>query len=159
MITITPPNTSTPTVNTTQLPRDVQVAEIAPQTWMFRARTWDRLKFEVEYARQKGTTANSYLIRGDRTLLIDPPGESFTRIYLQTLCTQINLGLLDDVLLQHVNPNRMHTLKELLELAPQARILCSKPAANALREAFGGVTGFQDDRLYILRDGDRLDLG
>ena len=149
----------TATANSTSLPRDVQVVEIAPQTWMFRARTWDRLKFEVEYARQKGTTANSYLIRGDRTLLIDPPGESFTSIYLQTLCTQINLGQLDDLLLQHVNPNRMHTLKVLLELAPQARILCSKPAANALREAFAGLPWFQDDRLQILRDGDRLDLG
>jgi len=150
---------ATPTVSATGLPRDVQVVEVASKTWMFRSRTWDRLKFEVEYARQKGTTANSYLIRGDRTLLMDPPGESFTGIFLQTLCTQLNLGQLDDLLLHHVNPNRMQTLKALLQLAPNVRILCSKPAANALREAFGDWDGFQDDRLFTLRDGDRLDLG
>ena len=44
--------------------RDVQTAEIADKTWVFRSRTWDRLKFEIEYARQRGTTANSYLICG-----------------------------------------------------------------------------------------------
>jgi len=31
-------------------PRDVQVGELATNTWIFRSRTWDRLKFEVEYA-------------------------------------------------------------------------------------------------------------
>jgi flavorubredoxin len=37
-----------------------------------RSRTWDRLKFEVEYSLQRGTTANSYLIQADKTALIDP---------------------------------------------------------------------------------------
>lgn len=55
-------------------PRDVQVAEIGQHTLVLRSRTWDRLKFEVEYGRRRGTTANSYLIRADRTVLIDPPG-------------------------------------------------------------------------------------
>ena len=38
-------------------PRDVQIAQIAPDTTVLRSRTWERLKFEIEYARQKGTTA------------------------------------------------------------------------------------------------------
>jgi flavorubredoxin len=54
--------------------RDVQVALIGPSTLVLRSRTWDRLKFELEYARQRGTTANSYLIQARQTLLIDPPG-------------------------------------------------------------------------------------
>lgn len=54
-------------------PRDVQIAEIGLQTQVLRSRTWDRLKFEAEYGRRKGTTANAYLIQGDRSLLIDPP--------------------------------------------------------------------------------------
>ena len=44
-------------------PRDVQVAFIAAtDTTVLRSRTWDRLKFEVEYSLQRGTTANSYVI-------------------------------------------------------------------------------------------------
>ena len=54
--------------------RDVQVVEIGKNTLILRSRTWDRLKFEVEYSRQRGTTANSYLIQADKKALIDPPG-------------------------------------------------------------------------------------
>ena len=70
---------------TSAKPRDVQIANIGTNTQVLRSRTWERLKFEVEYSRQKGTTSNSYLIQADKTALIDPPGQSFTQIYLETL--------------------------------------------------------------------------
>ncbi|MGF1537798.1 MAG: diflavin flavoprotein [Elainellaceae cyanobacterium] len=66
-------------------PRDVQIAPIAAQTTVYRSRSWNRLRFEIEYAREKGTTANSYLIRADKTALIDPPGQSFTESFLDAL--------------------------------------------------------------------------
>ncbi len=76
-----------------------------------RSRTWERLKFESEYSRQKGTTANSYLIQGDKTALIDPPGESFTDIFLTELAQNIDLSRLDYIILGHINSNRLTTLK------------------------------------------------
>jgi flavorubredoxin/flavin reductase (DIM6/NTAB) family NADH-FMN oxidoreductase RutF len=139
----------------TTKPRDVQVAEIGMQTQALRSRTWDRLKFEAEYANQRGTTANSYLIRADKTLLLDPPGESFTEIYLQTLREQIALTQLDYILLSHVNPNRIATLKELLAQAPQATLLCSKPAANGLKAAFPDW----NLKIQTVRGDETLDLG
>jgi flavorubredoxin len=66
-------------------PRDVQMALIATDTTVLRSRTWERLKFEVEYSLQRGTTANSYLIQADKTALFDPPGESFTEIFIQEI--------------------------------------------------------------------------
>ncbi|MBD0304569.1 MAG: FprA family A-type flavoprotein, partial [Tolypothrix sp. T3-bin4] len=116
-------------------PRDVQVALVgAADTTILRSRTWDRLKFEVEYSLQRGTTANSYLIQADKTALIDPPGESFTEIFLHQLQQSV-LQQLDYVILGHVNPNRMVTLKALLELAPQVTFVCSRPGAIALQSA------------------------
>ncbi len=71
-------NTLTPRLASDAKPRDVQFIPIALDTFILRSRTWDRLKFEVEYSLQKGTTANSYIIQADKTALFDPPGESFT---------------------------------------------------------------------------------
>lgn len=136
-------------------PRDVQAAEIAQDTWVLRSRTWDRLKFEVEYARQKGTTANSYLIQAEKCALIDPPGESFTDIFLQELHNHQYFQKLNYVILGHVNPNRIATLKRLLELAPQITIVCSKPAANALKAAFPN----QALQINAVRGEEVLDLG
>jgi flavorubredoxin/flavin reductase (DIM6/NTAB) family NADH-FMN oxidoreductase RutF len=136
-------------------PRDVQVLPIGIDTTVVRSRSWTRLRFEIEYALAKGTTANSYLIRGDKIALIDPPGETFTQIYLKALQQRLDLSLLDYVILGHVNPNRAATIKALLELAPQITFVCSNPGAINLR------TTLPDHELKILivRGEETLDLG
>ncbi|BFM41024.1 diflavin flavoprotein [Synechocystis sp. LKSZ1] len=136
-------------------PRDVQVADIGKNTQVLRSRTWERLKFEVEYGRRRGTTANSYLIRADKTVVIDPPGASFTRIYLDELQRQVAFSEIDYIITSHVNSNRMATLEQLRQQAPQATIICSRPAANALRNALIA----DQDTLFPVRPGDSLDLG
>jgi len=136
-------------------PRDVQVAEVGTHTQVLRSRTWDRLKFEVEYARQKGTTANTYLIQAEKVAVIDPPGESFTQIFLEQLAQQAYLQKIDYVILGHVNPNRAVTLKALLERAPQLTFVCSKAGAIALKSAFPN----QDIRITAVRGDEVLDLG
>lgn len=137
-----------------QRPRDVQVLPIGKDTSILRSRTWDRLKFEVEYALGKGTTANSYLIQGDQTALIDPPGESFTQTFLNSLKTQIDPSKLDYVILGHVNSNRIITLKALLELSPQLTFIATNPGALALRAALGDHLN-----ITIVRGEDTLNLG
>jgi len=137
-------------------PRDVQVAAIeGTDTTVLRSRTWDRLKFEVEYSLQRGTTANSYLIQADKTALIDPPGESFTEIFLTQLQQCLNVQQLDYVILGHVNPNRMVTLKALLELAPQITFVCSKAGAVALQNALRE----HQCNIWVPKGEETLDLG
>lgn len=143
------------TTTTTNRKRDVQVAEIGQDTTVLRSRTWERLKFEVEYSRQKGTTANSYLIQADKKALIDPPGKSFTEIYLEELKQHLDLTTLDYIILGHVNPNRRATLEALLPQAPNATLICSRPAANALKAAFPEW----ESRIQTVRSEDTLDLG
>lgn len=159
--------------------RDVQVAEIGADTLVFRSRSWTRLRFEVEYARQRGTTANSYLIQAAETALIDPPGESFTDIFLEELQQHQYYQRINYIILSHVNLNRIATLKQLLSLASYATVICSKPAANVLRAAFAnepldnGRTTQEDEalefgiqydadhsfKLQIVRDEEVLNLG
>ncbi|EDX78765.1 Flavin reductase like domain protein [Coleofasciculus chthonoplastes PCC 7420] len=136
-------------------PRDVQVLPIASDTTVLRSRTWDRLKFEIEYALQRGTTANSYLIQAEKIALIDPPGESFTEIFLTELQRRIDPKQIEYVILGHVNPNRGVTLKALLKLAPQIQFVCSNPGAIALR----GILDAPDLKITVVRGDETLDLG
>ncbi len=145
--------TTTPTKVTKA--KDVQVSLIGEDTKIIRSRTWDRLKFEVEYSLQKGTTANSFLIEGEKMAILDPPGESFTKNYLTILQDRVNLKRLDCIILGHFNANRGATIKALLEIAPQITFVCSNPAALALREFFEG----QELNITIVRGEDTLDLG
>lgn len=138
-------------------PRDVQVAEVGANTLVLRSRTWDRLKFEVEYARQKGTTANAYLIQADKTALIDPPGESFTDIFIEELAHHVYLQKIDYVILGHANPNRFATLKLMLnvEVASQITFVCARAAEVALRNAFPNY----NLRIILANSEETLDLG
>ena len=97
--------------------RDVQVEQISNHTTIFRSRTWERLKF-------------------DKVALIDPPGESFTQIFLENLQQHLNLQELDYVIVGHINANRMTTLKQILEIAPQIQVIGSKPAVKSLKAVF-----------------------
>lgn len=136
-------------------PRDVQISPIATDTTILRSRSWTRLRFEIEYALSKGTTANSYLIQADKTALIDPPGETFTQIYLDKLQQKIDVSKIDYVIIGHVNPNRAATLKALLKIAPQIKFVCSNPGAINLRKALEN----QDLPIIVMRGEENLDLG
>jgi flavorubredoxin/flavin reductase (DIM6/NTAB) family NADH-FMN oxidoreductase RutF len=139
----------------TNKPRDVQVLPIGTDTTVLRSRSWTRLRFEIEYALAKGTTANSYLIQGDKLALIDPPGETFTQIYLDALQKRLDVTTIDYVILGHINPNRAATLKALLEIAPQITFVCSNPGAINLR----GALEKPDLPILIMRGDETLDLG
>ncbi|MBX2866054.1 MAG: diflavin flavoprotein [Leptolyngbyaceae cyanobacterium MAG.088] len=136
--------------------RDVQVLPIASNTIVLRSRSWNRLRFEIEYALEKGTTANSYLISADRIALLDPPGGSFTSIFLDTLRSHIALDQLDYIILGHVNPNRLETLQHLISEAPQVTVVCSNPAAIAIKAA---ELPLQNPLLVVKNADDVLDLG
>ena len=140
---------------TSTKPRDVQVLPIATDTTILRSRSWTRLRFEIEYALAKGTTANSYLIQGEKTALIDPPGETFTEIYLNALQQRFDLRQIDYVILGHVNPNRAATLKVLQQRAPQITFVCSNPGAINLRAALADA----NLPIFITRGEETLDLG
>lgn len=138
-----------------QKPRDVQVFLIGNETKVVRSRTWERLKFEVEYSLQRGTTANSYLIEADQVALIDPPGESFTQNYLEALKSRLDLHRVKYIILGHFNANRGATLKALLNLVPDATFVCSNPASLALREYFPE----QKLNVLVVKGEEQLDLG
>ena len=161
-------NNQQPTTNNQQLttnsrtvlmseikPRDVQVLPIGTNSLILRSRSWARLRFEIEYALAKGTTANSYIIQADKIALIDPPGETFTESYLKALQHRIDVKAIDYVILGHVNPNRAATLKALLEIAPQITFVCSNPGAINLR----GTLENSDLPITIMRGEETLDLG
>ena len=136
-------------------PRDVQVMSIGLETLAIRSRSWNRLRFEIEYALEKGTTANSFLIQAERTALIDPPGGTFTQIFLEELQRRIPIAQLDYAILGHVNPNRIDTVKALLELNDRLTLICTNPGAIALRNA---VPDREID-IMVVRGEETLDLG
>ncbi|BAZ05976.1 diflavin flavoprotein [Calothrix sp. NIES-3974] len=145
----------TDTISRELRPRDVQVLPIATDTTVLRARSWTRQRFEIEYALGRGTTCNSYVIQGHKTAVIDPPPETVTDIYREALRRCLELETIDYVIIGHFNPNRMASLRFLLEIAPNLTFVTSVMGARYLRQAFA------NENLSVLemRGKETLDLG
>ena len=134
-------------------PRDVQAIYISADTLALRSRSWNQLRFEVEYALEKGTTANSFLIQDQA--LIDPPGGTFTEIYLAELRQRTNLNNLRYVILGHVNKNRVITLQSLLDANPKLTFICTNPGSVALK----ALMPDRQLQIQVVRGEEYLDLG
>ncbi|MFM2173015.1 MAG: hypothetical protein RLZZ54_942 [Cyanobacteriota bacterium] len=96
-----------------------------------------RLRFEVEYGLERGTTANSFLFLAageDPALLVHPPGNTFAEPYLEALAELVPSSSRLQVVVGHTNPNRVQLLRQLAQRWPELELISSNPGAQLLRE-------------------------
>jgi flavorubredoxin/flavin reductase (DIM6/NTAB) family NADH-FMN oxidoreductase RutF len=132
----------------------MQIAEIAPGTTTLRSLDWDRDRFDIEFELKNGTTYNSFIVRGDKTALIDTSHQKFADLYLEALQKQIDLSMLDYLIISHTEPDHSGLVKEVLALAPQVTVVGAKVAIQFLENLVH--VPFQS---LIVKQGDGLDLG
>ncbi|AFZ22861.1 putative flavoprotein [Cylindrospermum stagnale PCC 7417] len=132
----------------------IQTVEIAPNTTAIRSLDWDRDRFDIEFGLQNGTTYNSYLIRGELTVLIDTSHQKFRQLYLDTLKGLVNPKTIDYIIVSHTEPDHSGLVEDVLQLAPRATVLASKIALQFLE-------GLVHDPFSkrIVKSGDRIDIG
>ena len=138
----------------TQKRLTMQTGEIAPDTTTIRSLDWDRDRFDIEFGLQNGTTYNSFLIRGEKTALVDTSHEKFRQLYLDTLKGLINPAEIDYLIISHTEPDHSGLVKDVLNLAPQVTVVGSKVAIQFLEDFV-----HQPFERLIVKNGDKLDLG
>jgi len=131
-----------------------QTQEIGPETTTIRSLDWDRDRFDIEFGLQNGTTYNSFIIRGEKTALVDTSHEKFRQLYLETLTGAINPAEIDYLIITHTEPDHSGLVRDVLALAPQATVVGSKVAIQFLEDLV-----HQPFERRIVKNGDRLDLG
>jgi flavorubredoxin len=89
--------------------------------------------FDLIFKTDHGTTYNSYLIKDEKTALIDTVKEPFTTEFLSRLKSQIDLKDLDYIIVSHTEPDHTGALPELLKYACNAKIIASKAGGHLLK--------------------------
>lgn len=138
----------------TQKRLTTQVVDIAADTTTIRSMDWDRDRFDIEFGLQNGTTYNSFIIRGEKTALVDTSHEKFRQLYMDALRGQIDPATIDYLIISHTEPDHSGLVKDVLALAPQATVIGSKVAIQFLEDLV-----HQPFERQIVKNGDRLDLG
>jgi flavorubredoxin/flavin reductase (DIM6/NTAB) family NADH-FMN oxidoreductase RutF len=132
----------------------IQTVEIALDTIAIRSLDWDRDRFDIEFSLENGTTYNSYLIKGEKTALVDTSHGKFRQLYLKRLKTLIDTTQIDYLVISHTEPDHSGLVKEVIQLAPQVTVVASKMAIQFLENQV-----HLNFNRQIVKNGDLLDLG
>ena len=104
----------------------------------FRSLSPQRHRFELEYALERGSTANSVLFEaGDDApaILVHPPGAAYRDAFLPALAEALppsDAPLL--VVVGHINPNRVALLRDLGETYAGLELIVSNAGAKLIDE-------------------------
>ena len=123
-------------------------------TWVGKI-DWELKKFHgEEYSTHKGSTYNSYLIRDEKTVLIDTVWMPFTHEYLDKLKAEIALEEIDYIIVNHGEVDHSGALPELMRSIPDTPIYCT---ANAIKSLKGQY--HQEWNFHPVKTGDKLNIG
>ncbi|MGL6284708.1 MAG: FprA family A-type flavoprotein, partial [Microcoleaceae cyanobacterium] len=132
----------------------IDVGQVTPDTTTIRSLDWDRDRFDIEFGLQNGTTYNSYIIRGEKIALVDTSHAKFRQLYFDTLKGLIDPTQIDYLVVSHTEPDHSGLVKDLLEMAPNIKVLASKIAIQFLQNLTH--TPFEYE---MVKTGDKIDLG
>lgn len=131
--------------------------EIKQGNWWIGVNIRSHDLFEGLWPIPHGVSLNSYLVKGEKTAIIDLVREwsgSSTEFIEQLQSTGVQPQELAYIILNHLEPDHTQFLSNLRRMAPQATILAT-PKGVELIQYYYGIT----DNLHAVQDGEELDLG
>lgn len=119
-------------------------------------RDWEVRDFHgTEYNTTKGSSYNSYLIKEEKTVLIDTVDHKFSREFVRNLQTETDLRTLDYIIINHAEEDHAGALTELMALIPDTPVYCT---ANAI-DSINGHHHHPEWHFNVVKTGDTLDIG
>ncbi len=132
----------------------LQCEAIASDTTTIRSLDWDRSRFDIEFGLRNGTTYNSFLVRGERTALIDTSHLKFEGTWLDLLKEQIDPKAIDVLIVSHTEPDHSGLVGHVIDLNPDIEVVGSKVAIQFLENQV-----HRPFKSRAVKSGDELDLG
>jgi flavorubredoxin len=116
---------------------------------------WEIRKFHGdEYSTNRGTTYNSYLVKDNKTALIDTVWSPFGAEFFENLDKNFSLKKIDYVVAQHAEIDHSGALAGLMESIPDTPVYCTNNGVKSLKGHF-----HKDWNFVPVKTGDKLSLG
>lgn len=126
--------------------------EIKPGVYWVGVVDWNIRNFHG-YVTKYGTTYNSYLIRSDKTVLVDTVKAGFEDELFDKL-DALGVDRLDYLVVNHIEMDHAGSVKAILERYPEVKIITNVRGRNGLREAYG-----IEHETVVVKTGDKLEVG
>lgn len=123
-------------------------------TWVGKV-DWELTHFHGdELSTHRGSSYNSYLVRDEKTALIDTVWQPYDREFVSRLAEEVDLGRIDYVVMNHNEVDHSGALPELMREIPGTPIYCTAKGEAIIRGHY-----HEDWNFVNVKSGDTLSLG
>ncbi|MBU5438766.1 anaerobic nitric oxide reductase flavorubredoxin [Tissierella sp. MSJ-40] len=123
-------------------------------TWVGKI-DWELRRFHGdEYSTHRGSSYNSYLIKDEKTVLIDTVWQPFAKEFVENLKKEIDLNEIDYIIANHAEIDHSGALPLLMKEIPNTPIYCTANGAKILKGHY-----HEDWNFVEVKTGDTLEIG
>ena len=110
--------------------------------------------FESLWSLPAGVSYNSYIVKGDKTALIDTVHISKAKNFIASIKTAIGDSPIDYVVINHMEPDHSGAIDYIVKSLPDVTIVGNKKTIEMIEGFYGSISNTK-----VINDGDVLDLG
>lgn len=116
---------------------------------------WELRSFHGrEYSTHRGSSYNAYVVREEKTVLLDTVWAPYDQGFVDALDRDVGLANLDAIVMNHSEVDHSGALPELLRRRPDLPVYCTANGARILKGLY-----HQDWNFVTVKTGDSLDVG
>lgn len=116
---------------------------------------WELRGFHgYEYSTHRGSSYNSYLIKEEKTVLIDTVYQPFSHEFVENISDEIELSSIDYIICNHAEPDHSGALIELLRIIPGTPVYCTENGVKSIKGHYHQELNFK-----TVKTGDKLPVG
>ena len=110
--------------------------------------------FDIIMKTEYGTTYNSYVIKSEKTVLVETAHYNFFEEYYKKITEYTPIEKIDYIILNHTEPDHTGSLEKLLKINPSIKIIATAAGIKNLK----AITNMNFESI-VVKDGDSLDIG
>ncbi|MGB9727537.1 MAG: MBL fold metallo-hydrolase [Nitrososphaeria archaeon] len=129
--------------------------EISKNVYWVGVKDWSRRMFDALIPLPRGTSYNSYLVVGERKLLVDTVNPGFEGELKKNIDSIVGVENLDYLVMNHAEPDHAGAIPYLMNLNGRLRLLTTLKGSK-MAQAYYNVSS---DRIVVVKNGDCLELG
>jgi len=131
-----------------------EILSLSPDVKWIGVIDYDLVTFDVVMTTDYGSTYNSYFIDAEKKTIIDTTKEHFWETYERKIRALVDPVEIEYIIMNHTEPDHSGNLKNLLKIAPNAKVVATSVAIKYLKDIIG--TNFDS---IAVKDNHTLDLG
>ncbi len=113
-------------------------------------------RFENMFALPQGVAYNSYLIKDEKTALLDTVDSSVTDQFLDNIKGVLQQRELDYLIINHMEPDHCGSIEAIVRLYPKVKLVGNKKTFDLFKQFYSQDI---DKNTVLVKEGDVLDLG